>query len=182
MLLRRISAAVGVAGLLALPAAPAQAEPSQPDADYLKAAHQVNLAEITMGRIAWTTSSDPTVKTLAAALMRDHIHLDADLYQTARQLRVYLPAAPTPEQQALAKRYQAAGADTFDEYFITTQLAAHRAALKMTAERAANGSEETVKELAAKAEPIIARHQTMLRDAARAEGLAGYVDAGGRQG
>jgi putative membrane protein len=182
MLLRRIPVAVGVAGLLALPAAPAQAGPSPQDADYLKAAHQVNLAEIAAGRIAWTTTHDPTVKGVAAALMRDHIRLDADLYQTARQLRVYLPAAPTPEQQALVKRYEAAGADTFDEYFISTQLAAHRTALKMTAEQAEKGSEESVKDLAARAEPVIAHHRTMLRDAAEAEGLAGYVDTGGRHG
>ncbi|GAA2895198.1 hypothetical protein Acy02nite_39570 [Actinoplanes cyaneus] len=182
MLLRRISTTVGVAGLLALPATAAQAEPSAQDAAFLKAAHQANLAEISAGRIAWTTSNDPTVKTLAATLMRDHIHLDADLYQTARQLRVFLPDAPTEEQQALTRRYEAAGADTFDEYFISTQLAAHRDSLKLVSEQISDGSEQSVKELAADAEPVIAHHRDLLRDAAEAKGLAGYAGTGGRNG
>ncbi|MFI1994345.1 DUF4142 domain-containing protein [Actinoplanes sp. NPDC020271] len=199
MFLRRISTAASLAGLLILPAAaaqagpsvrpadaavaaPAQDEPSAQDAAFLKAAHQGNLAEIAAGRIAWTTSKDPTVKALAATLMRDHIHMDADLYQTARHLRVFLPDAPTDEQRALAKRYEAAGADTFDEYFISTQLAEHREALKMVAEQVSDGSEQSVKDLAAAAEPVIAHHRQLLRDAAEAKGIAGYAGAGGRRG
>lgn len=152
------------------------------DSDFLKAAHQVNLAEIATGRIAWGKTADPRVKKLAGTLMVDHIRMDSDLYQVARRLRVVLPDAPDSEQQALANRYQAAGADTFDEYYISTQLAGHRAALKMVTEQAEQGDDPAVKRLAAKAAPIITRHQVMLRDAAAAEGIAGYAGAGGRQG
>ncbi|WP_436527532.1 DUF4142 domain-containing protein [Actinoplanes sp. HUAS TT8] len=163
---------------LAEPAAVA----SGPDAEFLQAAHQANLAEIAAGRIAWTKSSNPGIKSLAASFMRDHIRMDAELYQTARKLRVFLPGTPTVEQQALAERYTIAGPDTFDEYFISTQLAAHRAALKLTGEESDKGSAAPVKALAENATPIIARHRQMLRDAAEALGMAGYVDAGGRRG
>lgn len=154
---------------------------SDPDADFLTSAYQTNLAEVAAGRIAWSKSTNPQVKRLAATFMVDHIRMNSDVYQTARRLRVVLPAGPTPEQQAQTRRYEAAGADTFDEYYITTQLAGHRAALRLVGEEAERGSDPAVKELAAKAAPIIARHQQMLREAATAEGLAGYVDAGGRQ-
>ncbi|GIE88756.1 DUF4142 domain-containing protein [Actinoplanes regularis] len=192
MLFRRISAALGVAGLLALPGTAAQASsatdsepdlapavavqvaPSVQDSAYLKAAHQVNLAEITLGRIAWSTTQNPELKDLAAALMRDHIRMDADLYTTARKLRVILPTAPTPAQQALVKSYESAAAATFDTYFISTQLTAHREALKLTSTQTSAGSESSVKALAAEAQPIIARHQDMLLAASK-------TDAGGRQ-
>ncbi len=199
MLLCRIPVALGIAGLLALPAAAQAAAPVRStapgqevasgqeeaggqDADFLKAAHQVNLAEIAGGRTAWAKTTNPQLKTLARTFMVDHIRMDSDLYQTARRLRVILPDAPTAEQQAQAKRYEAAGTDTFDEYYISTQLAGHRAALRMLAEQVDQGIDPSVTELATKATPIVTHHQQMLRSLAAAEGMAGYVDGGGRQG
>ncbi|GIF13040.1 DUF4142 domain-containing protein [Actinoplanes teichomyceticus] len=181
MLFRRIPAALGIAGLLCLPATAAQAaEPSEQDAAFLRAAHQANLAEITAGRIAWQKTTDPTVKKLAATFMRDHIHMDAELYLTARRLRVVLPNAPTPEQQALARRYEVAGADTFDEYYIATQLAAHRATIQAAQTQVEEGDDPAVRALARRATQTIAHHQVQLRAAAEAEGMAGYVETGGR--
>ncbi|GAA2703970.1 DUF4142 domain-containing protein [Actinoplanes palleronii] len=163
MLFRRISAALGMAGLLILPATAAQAEPTAADAAFLKAAHQVNLAEIATGQIAWKKTTDPQVKNVAAALMRDHIHLDADLYRTARVLRVHLPGSPTAEQQALADQYEAAGAASFDKLYLSTQLAGHRKVLRMI--RSADITEPSIKELAERAEPVITRHVEMIRKA-----------------
>jgi putative membrane protein len=181
MFSRRIAATLGMTGLLLLPAAGAQAaRPSDQDVAFLRAAHQVNLAEIAAGRIAFQKTTDPEVKKLAGKFMHDHIFMDADLTGIARELHVMLPDTPTAEQQALAKRYQAAGADTFDEYYISTQLAAHREAHQLAAAQAENGAIESVKGLAAKALPIIAHHQEELRAEAEAEGYAGYIAVGGR--
>ncbi|GAA4590274.1 putative membrane protein [Actinoplanes octamycinicus] len=181
MIIRRMAAALGAAGLLLLPATAARADgPSDQDVEFLRAAHQSNLAEIAAGRIAFQKTTDPAVKKIAGNLMRDHIYMDADLTAIARSMRISLPDAPTEEQQALARRYQIAGADTFDEYFISTQLAGHREVHEMAADQVANGSVEAVQDLAEKAVPVITRHQQELRAAAAAEGMAGYVDAGGR--
>ncbi|MEV6343862.1 DUF4142 domain-containing protein [Actinoplanes sp. NPDC051851] len=183
MISRYISVAIAAAGLALLPAATAAqaAPPPARDAAFLQAAHQTNLAEIEVGRIAFTRTKDPQVKTLAAALMRDHIHLDADLYKTARELSVFLPVEPTEAQQALAERYRVAGADTFDEYFITTQLAGHRDALHLAADQVENGRLAPATEIAEQATPVIERHRLMLRLAAGAEKLPGYATPGGRR-
>ncbi|BCJ41843.1 hypothetical protein GCM10010168_75310 [Actinoplanes ianthinogenes] len=183
MIFRRMTVALGAAGLLLLPAVAAQAAGSSDrDIDFLRAAHQANLAEIAGGRIAFQKTADPAVKKIAADLMRDHIFMDADLSATARKLRISLPMTPTAEQQALARRYEAAGTDTFDEYYISTQLAAHREAHEMAAAQAEQGDQEAVTDLAEKAVPIISRHQQELRQAAEAKGIAGYAGAGGRAG
>jgi putative membrane protein len=172
---------LGVAASMAFSATPAMAaEPSPDDAAFLRAAHQTNLAEIAAGRIAWRKATTPEVKATAAAFMRDHIQMNADVYQTARTLRVHLPAEPTAEQQALNRRYEIAGTDTFDEYFISTQLAGHRETLRTLSAWASKGDEPSIKVLAGKAAPIISQHQEMLRKAAEAEGIAGYVGTGGR--
>ncbi|WP_229072729.1 DUF4142 domain-containing protein [Actinoplanes sp. DH11] len=180
MLFRRIATVLGLTGTLLLPAAAAQADPdvSSPDAGYLVAAHQVNLAEIAAGRIAFTKSADRGIKDIAVTFIRDHIVMDAKLTQVARELRVSLPTAPTEEQQALARRYQAAGTDTFDEYFVATQLAAHRESLKKTRTAAAESDNAEVRELAAGAAPVIASHHGKLRAQAAAENMVGYTQGG----
>ncbi|MEU4562264.1 DUF4142 domain-containing protein [Actinoplanes sp. NPDC023936] len=203
MLFRRIATTLGLAGALLAPAASAPAAPapatsgpaasnpatsrpaavpavSQRDAAFLMAAHQVNLAEIAAGRLAWFKTTDKGVKELAGMFMGDHIRLDAALYNVARQLRVYLPDKPNAEQQALAARYEAAGADTFDEYFISTQLAAHREALAMIEAAAEESDARTVRRLAEDAIPVVEKHRDHLRQAAAAANMVGYADAGGR--
>lgn len=165
--------------------APGTVAPAAPvaypgDATYLKTAHQVNLAEIAAGRVAWTKTTDPDVKNLAATFMRDHIRLDAALYPVARSLRVALPPAPNPEQQSLTRQYQAAGADTFDEFFIATQLAAHRASLALTRAAVEHADARAVRNLAARAAPVIEGHHDRLRAAAAAANLVGYTQPGGR--
>ena len=181
MLMRRIAVALGVTAVAVLPAPAARAdEPPALDAAFVQAAYQSNLAEIQGGRVAWQKTTDPAVKDLAASLMRDHIHMNADLYQVARDLRIVLPKEPSAEQQALTGRYQAAGADTFDEYFVSTQLAAHREASQLVSGQIDDGNQPLITNFAEAAAPIIERHQDVLRDLAGAEGIPGYGTGAGR--
>lgn len=185
MSLRRIASVLAATGMLALPATAAHAVPSgqaisEDDIAFLRAAHQINLAEISGSRIAWQKTMDETVKNLAATFMRDHIRLDADLTRTARQFRVSLPSQPTEEQRAVAASYQAAEAQALDELFITTQLEAHRQAMRLTEQQAENGDDPQVSQLAEKAAPVIAAHHDLLVTAAADEGVPGYTKQGAR--
>ncbi|BAL90396.1 hypothetical protein AMIS_51760 [Actinoplanes missouriensis 431] len=188
MLFRRIATSLGLAGALLAAAAPAPAASApttapavtERDAAFLMAAHQAHLAEIAAGRLAWLKTTDKAVKGLAGVLMGDHIRLDAALYGVARKLRVFLPGKPTAEQQALAARYEAAGADTFDEYFVSTQLVAHRASLAMVKKAAAESDAPIVRDLAEDAVPIIEKHRDHLRAVAAATDMVGYSEPGGR--
>jgi putative membrane protein len=165
MLVRRIAVTLGLAGALLAPGAAAQADPdvSARDAAYLKAAHQVNLAGIEIGRIAWFKTTDPQMKDVAAAYMRDHIRLDGDVTDQARRLRVVLPETPTDEQRALAKRYQGTGGAAFEPLFVSTQLAANREALEQARGQAAQGDDPALKELAKRISPVLEQHQAQLR-------------------
>ena len=175
MFFRRIATTLGLAGLMLTPAAAASADtPSEQDVAYLRAAHQSNQAEIKGGLLAWHKTVDPKVKDLAATFMRDHIHLEAALADTARRLRVQLPNELNPHQEALAARYAATPPEAFDKLYISTQMSMHRKAMRLTAKQIAAGTEPTVRDLAARAEPVIAAHHAKLRAAAIAEGMAGH--------
>ena len=166
MLFRRIATTLGMAGLIAVPAPAAQAAvPADQDAEYLRAVHQINLAEIESGRIAWLKTTDQKVKDLAATFMRDSIHLDADLYLTARDLRITLPAAPTAEQTALTQKYESAGQAGFDQLYLSTRLEARQEAIELTTARLGQGGDAKVKEFAQDAASVLAGHEKLLHSA-----------------
>jgi putative membrane protein len=179
MVIRRTAAAAGVAALLLLGTGTAAfAAPSSQDSSYLKAAHQGNLAEIAGGQLAQQKASSQEVKDLGARFVADHTKLDAALQSTASALNVTLPSAPNPQQQALAARYRAASGSAFDTLFVSTQTDAHMGAMQLGQTEIAQGSDPQVKKAAQSAAPVIAAHQRLLSEAARALGIPTSIGTG----
>jgi putative membrane protein len=178
MKLYRFAAAAGIAAVLVVPGTAAYAAPSSQDSTYLKAAHQSNLAEIAGGTLAQQKGDSQQVKDLGARFVTDHTKLDAALKDTASALGVDLPSAPNAAQRALAARYQAASGSSFDALFVSTQMDAHMAAMKLGQTEIAQGSDSSVVKAAQSAAPVIAQHHTLLRDAASALGLPSSVGTG----
>ncbi len=173
MLIRRMALTLGALTLV-LPASAAVAAPSEPDAAYLRAAHQTNLAEIDGGRIAEQKGATPAVRELGARLIADHTRMDTAVRGAATALDVALPGSPTPEQQALAARYRAASPAEFDRLFLTTQLDGHAKSLARTQAEIASGTDPRARQVARDAAPVIAAHHDLVRAA------LGYAGHGGR--
>ncbi|HLL64717.1 MAG TPA: DUF4142 domain-containing protein [Micromonosporaceae bacterium] len=169
-------AAALCAVLLAAPAA--QAAPSAQDTRFLQAAHQSNLSEIATGQLAQQKGTTQAVRDLGARFVADHTQLDQSLQPVATALGVSLPGAPNADQQAVARRLQAASGAAFDQLYISTQIAAHRAAMRLGQTEQANGSDPQAKQVAVAAAPIIAAHHDLLNAAARSVGVPTSVDTG----
>lgn len=178
MLFRRVAAVAGVATLLLLPATAATAAPSDQDTTYLRAAHQSNLAEIATGQLAQQKAASDQVKDLGARWVADHTKLDTALKATADDLGVELPDAPNAEQQALARRYEAASGRAFDALWIPTQMDSHMKAMRLGDTEVAEGSDAQAKKVAQDAAPVVASHHGLLEDAARDLGVPSSVDTG----
>jgi putative membrane protein len=172
-----IAAAVTVAAVL-IGGTPAQAAASQQDTTFLRAAHQTNLAEIAVGKLAQDKSTNPTVRDLGARFVTDHTRLDQALQQTASALGVGLPDAPNADQQALAARLQAANGNAFDQLFVSTQLAGHHAAMQLGETELSGGSDPQAKKVASDSAPVVKSHADALTAAARAVGVPSNVDTG----
>jgi putative membrane protein len=178
MMIKRATLALGIAGLLLIPAAPALAAPSDQDASYFKAAHQSNLAEIAGGRLAQQKGQSQQVKDLGARFVADHTKLDAALRTTASALGVDLPSAPNAEQQAVAARYRAQSGSDFDALFVSTQMDAHMKAMTLGQNEVSQGSDAQAKKAAQDAAPVIASHHSALEDAARSLGVPDTIGTG----
>lgn len=178
MSIRRAVLALGFAGALLVPATAANAAPSNQDATYLKAAHQSNLAEIAGGQIAQQKGNSQQVKDLGARFVADHTKLDTAVKSAASKLGVDLPSAPNAQQQAVAKRYQAASGKSFDSLYVSTQMDGHMAAMANGEKEISNGSDATAKQNAQDAAPVIASHHDALNAAARDLGVPSRIGTG----
>lgn len=145
----------------ATPSASFVAEPAA-DAGFLRAVHQADMAEIAGGGIAQERGTTAEVRSLGARFVRDHTAIDDRLTAVARAAGVQLPDTPTAAQLALAKRYQAVPAASFDRLYLRTQLKAHTEALAAGKAELAHGGDARVKQLVAFAAPLVEAHHAAL--------------------
>jgi putative membrane protein len=181
MSLRGIAAATAcAAALLLTTGGPAwgAAAPSEQDTAFLQAAHQSNLAEIATGNQAQQKAQSQAVKDFGAQLVTDHTRLDQALQQVATTLNVDLPDAPNEQQQAAAARLEAASGEEYDALWISTQLEGHAKAMADGEKEIADGSDQTVIQLARDAAPVIMGHHETAEQIARDLGVPTGVDSG----
>ena len=174
MRFRNLIATLGVIAAVAAPAtiahahpetvplAPAAVRPVGPDADFLIAAHQANLAQIKVGKLAARKGAGKNVRDLGRRLSAYHRKLDAAVRKAATGLDVRLPSSPNSEQKTLLERYRATSGAAFDALFVGTQLEAHDRALKLTRIVLAAGTDPAVRRIVTSATPVIQKHQAAL--------------------
>lgn len=152
--------------------APAAARPVGPDADFLIAAHQGNLAEIKAGRIAARRGDAAAVRSLGQRLAAYHRKLDGAVVTAARKLDVRLPNSPNSEQLSMIRQYRTASAAEFDGLFVASQLLAHQHAIKLGRIVLATGTEPAVRQLVTAAVPVVRKHHAALVSIQRQTGDA----------
>ncbi|NYI04791.1 DUF4142 domain-containing protein [Allostreptomyces psammosilenae] len=166
-------------------AASATAGVNEQDRTFLMSAHQSNLAEIAAANSALARSANPALLDIARTLLDDHTAMDAEVVQTAGELGVALPDAPTPEQQETLREVESHTGEAYDQAWTAAMITAHENALALRRTEIAEGSAPMVIDLASGSMPIVETHLAMLRDLAGgqvpAEVPAGYGtgDAGG---
>ncbi|MEV6299071.1 DUF4142 domain-containing protein [Actinoplanes sp. NPDC051861] len=171
---RNLIAALGVLAAVLAPAAVAQAHPQTPplapavvrpvgpDADFLIAAHQANLAQIKIGKLAGRKAAGTPVRDLGREFASYHRKLDVSVRKAAAAMDVNLPSTPNSEQKTLIAQYRAASGAEFDTLFVSTQLAAHELALKLAKIVLATGTEPAVRKIVTSAIPVVEQHQAAL--------------------
>jgi putative membrane protein len=171
-----VTAGVGLAVTAAGVAGASTTAPNEADRTFLVAAHQSNLTEIAAGKAAQQKATTAVVREHGQIFIRDHTRLDASLRQVAQTLGVDLPSTPNAAQQATLNQVSAKSGAAFDQAWLTSQVASHRASKALGAAELANGSDPAVLGLAKTSAPVIQMHLTMLE---KATGQApSSVDAG----
>jgi predicted outer membrane protein len=151
-----VAAVTGTAGT-------ASAVATEPDAAFLRAAQQSNLAIIAAARDAQVNGRASCVRRLGSVLERDHRKLNAQALPVARQLRVTLPRELSAVQrQELAAVRAKAGTTGYDAAWLTAQDREHRRALTLIDRELTGGTRPAVQSAASAARPVIQMHRDMI--------------------
>jgi putative membrane protein len=161
-----------------LSAAPAGAQVSDQDTQFLIAAHQSNLAEIAAGQAAQQQATTDTVRRLGQMFIEMHTQLDQQVTAVAGELGVQLPGTPSEQQQAELAAVAANTGQAFDTAWIAQQLGSHQRSLANGSRELQAGSDERVIALARASAPVIEQHLAELRQAAEQYGVPTAVPGG----
>lgn len=159
--------AVGAPLATAQPAGAAQPHgtdaPAQ-DVDFFTTTGHGNLAEIAGGLLAQARGECPLVRKTGRVLVDDHAGIEADSVPAAIEEGVIPPVLPTAQQQEHLKAAATKSGAEFDRAWLRHQEEGHVATLKLL-HRSEKAGSPRVQRLARTAEPAIAHHLDMIREA-----------------
>ncbi|MFD1368342.1 DUF4142 domain-containing protein [Actinoplanes sichuanensis] len=138
------------------------ARPASPEAEFLIAVHQGNLAQIAAGKLAAHRSESRTVRRLGKRFAAYHKKLDAQVKLAAEALDVRLPEEPNSEQLGLVGQYRTAAVADFDTLFVDTQLAAYERAAKLARLVSAVSTDPSIAKIVENASPVIEENRLAL--------------------
>lgn len=134
------------------------------DADFMMKAASGGMMEVEAAKLA-QKSADPTVKEVAAMILKDHTKANDELKALAAKKDVKLPPAPIGEAKMTLDRLMAASGDgkEFDRMYLDEINIAHEKYVAMFDTQAKNGKDADVKAFAAKTLPALQLHAQMIR-------------------
>ncbi|WP_405144036.1 DUF4142 domain-containing protein [Sphaerisporangium sp. NBC_01403] len=167
-----IATAATVVLLMLVSGSPAWAriEISKQDRQFLKHAHQDNLAGIAAGKAAEDKGKAEVVRSIGATIAADHAKLDTSVKETARRLGVSLPSEPSAEQKAGLEKLTALSGSAFDRAWLAALIEDHRTALEKIKQEIQNGSSTDVKAVAESSKPVVQGHLDRLLEAQKTLG------------
>jgi len=130
-MIRKLTAAAGLAAVFALGASPAPAQNADKASQkFIKTAIEHNYAEIDVGKLAQQKGKSPEVKAYGARMVKDHGEANQKAIAAAQQMGVKPPKSADLGHQATYLKLKILSGDSFDKSFAKGMLADHRKDVK----------------------------------------------------
>ena len=170
-----LSAGLITAAAVASPAHGATARPatltvSGQDRDFMAAAAQANIAELSISRNVELRVAEP-LDSVAARYVGDHTTALVGLRQLAAGLGIAIPASPSSQQLAEAAQIESQSGHNLNVAFAQASVIAHEQAVVLFRQEATLGSNWKVKDYASAAMPVLKMHLSMAQQAASELGV-----------
>ncbi|WP_436524344.1 DUF4142 domain-containing protein [Actinoplanes sp. HUAS TT8] len=160
---RQFLAALTATAALLTPATAATAvHRLDPDAAFLRTAHQGNLAQIALGRIAAHRAGTPELRRLGARIAADSARLDAAVRTAAGRLDVRLDQEPNSTVEQSVTLYRSTPESDFDQLFMSSQAMLHDKAARVVRAELADGDETAARQIARRTLAVIRHHRAAL--------------------
>jgi len=141
---------------LSIPALASAAD--APDEQFFYDAAESGAAELKDANLAVHKSQDRAVKQFAEHMIQEHTEANDKLRTLAVEGKVDLPSHPSIKQSAEHAKLNVLNGPTFDKQFVEGQIRAHRNAIELFQDEAANGTNPKARDFARDSLPMLQSH------------------------
>jgi len=159
-----VGAAVGVAACSSSARTAPPADVSFAGPQFVQLASAIDQFEIKSGRLALERSQNPTVRSYAEQMIRDHTASSSELKSVAAAEGKALPGMDPAHAQML-QQLQPLRGPQFDSAYMQMQLQAHREAFAIRQTYAKAGDDPQLRQLAMQSTPLVEKHLAELQTA-----------------
>ena len=164
LVLQTILAASLAPAVLRAQAAPPVTDP----AEFAKLAASSNMFEIESSELALTQAEDGNVRAFAEHMIQDHTAAGEKMKAAATRDGVVPLTRMAEKEQAELDRLKADDGKTFDQTYLTDQVAAHDEAVALFEGFSTAGQESALRAFAAETLPTLRAHQAAAHELAEA--------------
>lgn len=138
------------------------------DQDFVKAADEVDLAEIKLGKLAQERAASDKVKAFGQRMVDDHTKMNKSLQKVAKALNITLPDELDKKHKELFDQLAKLKGAEFDKLYTKDMIAGHEKAIKKFEAEMNNGQNADVKAWAKEWLPTLREHLELARETVKA--------------
>ena len=128
------------------------------DAKFATTAANGGLAEVALGKLALTKTTNQSIKDFATMMVTDHGKINDQLAAIAKAKNITLPAEPDSAHLKKAAELGKLGETDFDKQYVSAMIEGHKKTLDLMNDEAKNGKDSTLKAFAAQTAPTVQMH------------------------
>jgi len=128
------------------------------DAKFATDAANGGLAEVALGKLALSKTSNASIKDFANMMVTDHGQANTELMSIASAKNITLPTEPDSAHLKKADDLSKLSGKDFDKAYVDAMIDGHKKTLDLMNNEAKNGADSTLKAFAAKVAPIVQKH------------------------
>jgi putative membrane protein len=132
------------------------------DAQFATKAAVGGMAEVELGKLALTKTTDPKVKEFANMMVQDHGKANEELIAIAKTKNITLPTIVDDEHKKKMEDLQKLSGADFDKQYAIAMVDGHESTLKLMQGESKEGKDAELKAFATKTAPIVQTHLTMI--------------------
>jgi len=128
------------------------------DHDFIANAAKGNRAEVTLGKMVASKTTDPNVRQFAQQMVKDHSAALNELTQLAQSKNITLPEGLPDDATALQSKLSSDTGKTFDKDYLDAMVDDHKKDVSEFQDASQNAKDPDVKQWAAKTLPTLQAH------------------------
>lgn len=136
----------------------AMASTANPDSAFTTKAAVGGMAEVALGKLALSKSTNTKIKDFAQMMVTDHGKANDELMSIAKSKNITLPANVDADHQKKMDDLSTKSGKDFDKAYVDAMIDGHKKTLDLMQDEAKNGKDADFKAFAAKTAPVVQHH------------------------